>query len=75
MKPPSRRLAIAGNGVRASRDQPVRKDRAFSPRSLAHRRISDAPILSVPEPMPDLLAIGGDALEMQQQHEGFESGI
>src|SRR4051794_28700276 len=48
MKPPSRKVAIAGNGVRVSRDQPVRQDRAFSPRSLAHRRISDAPILSVP---------------------------
>src|SRR4029077_17130488 len=48
MKPPSRKLAIAGNGVRTSRNQPVRQDRAFSPKSWAHRRISDAPILSVP---------------------------
>ena len=39
---------IAGNGVRASRDQSVRQVRALSPRSLAHRSISGAPILSVP---------------------------
>ena len=40
--------AIAGNGVPASRDQSVRQARALSPRSLAHRSISGAPILSVP---------------------------
>ena len=48
MNRPSRRLAIAGNGVLASRDHLVRHARAFNPKSLAHRRISDAPILLVP---------------------------
>src|SRR5260370_13507032 len=45
--PPSRRIAIAGNGVRASRDQSVRQARALSPNSLAHRSISGTPIWSV----------------------------
>ena len=48
MNRPSRRLAIAGSGVLASRDHLVLQARAFSPKSLAHRRISDAPILLVP---------------------------
>ena len=47
-KPPSRRVAMAGKGVLASRDQSVRQARALRPRSLAHRSISGAPILSVP---------------------------
>ena len=52
MNPPSRRVAMAGKGVLASRDQSVRKARALSPRSLAHRSISGAPILSVPSRCP-----------------------
>ena len=75
MNLPSRKGAIAGNGVLASRDQLVRQARAFSPKSLAHRRISDAPILSVPSRCLICSAIGRDALEMQQRHEGFESRI
>ena len=39
---------MAGKGVLPSRDQSVRQARALSPRSLAHRSISGAPILSVP---------------------------
>ena len=48
MKPPSRRTAMAGKGVLESRDQSVRQARALSPRSLAHRSISGAPIFVVP---------------------------
>src|SRR5215831_3508713 len=47
-KPPSRRSAMAGKGVLASRDQSVRWAFALSPRSLAHRSISGAPTLVVP---------------------------
>ena len=46
--PPSRRTAMAGKGVLASRDQSVRWAFALSPRSLAHRSISGAPIFAVP---------------------------
>src|SRR5262245_40413673 len=46
--PPSRRAAMAGKGVLASRDQLVRQMRALSPRFLAHRSISGAPIFAVP---------------------------
>ena len=46
--PPSLRHAMAGSGVLASRDQPVRWTRALSPNSLAHRSISGAPIVLVP---------------------------
>ena len=46
--PPSRSDAMAGKGVLPSRDQSVRYTRALRPRSLAHRSISGAPILSVP---------------------------
>ena len=48
LKPPSRSAAIAGKGVFASRDQSLRQARALRPRSLAHRRISGAPIFVVP---------------------------
>src|SRR5215475_3506687 len=46
--PPSRSNAMAGKGVLASRDQSVRWAFALSPRSLAHRSISGAPIFVVP---------------------------
>ena len=46
--PPSLEHAMAGSGVLASRDQSVRWARALSPRPLAHRSISGAPILLVP---------------------------
>ncbi len=71
MKPPSRRDAMAGRGVRASRDHSVRQARAFRPRSLAHRIISDAPNLSGSQPMAELLAIGRHALQVQQHQEGL----
>ncbi len=48
MNPPSRSAAMAGKGVFTSRDQPVRQARALSPRSLAHRSISGAPIFADP---------------------------
>ena len=48
MNPPSRSAAIAGKGVFTSRDQSLRQARALSPRSLAHRSISGAPIFVVP---------------------------
>src|SRR5215471_6914784 len=46
--PPSRRAAMAGKGVLASRDQLVRQTRALSPRFLAQRSISVTPIFAVP---------------------------
>ena len=73
--PPSRRAAMAGSGVRASRDQSVRQARALSPSSLAHRSISGTPILSVPSRCLICPAIGRNALEVQQRHEGFEPRI
>ena len=65
---------MAGSGVLASRDQSVRWARALSPRPLAHRSISGAPICPCPADA-DLSGIGRDALEVQQRHEGFEPWI
>src|SRR6478609_2544923 len=48
MNVPSLSDAIAGNGVLVRRDQSVRTLRAFRPSSLAHRRISGAPIVWFP---------------------------
>ena len=74
-KPPSRQAAMAGRGVLASRDQPVRQARAFRPSSLAQRSISGCADLVGSQPMPDLLAIGRNALQLQQGDERFEPRI
>ena len=68
-KPPSRRAAMAGKGVLASRDQSVRQARALSPRFLGapeHLRCAN---LGCSQPMPDLFAISRNTLQMQQCHE------
>ena len=75
MKVPSRNDAMAGKGVLASRVQSVRQARALSPRSLAHRSISGAPIFVRSKAVADLFAVSRNALEVQQRHEGFEARI
>ncbi len=59
----------------ASRDQSVRQARAFRPRSLAHRIISGAPILSVPRRCLICPRSAATPFRCSSSSEGLESRI
>ena len=65
MKRPSRNVAIAGNGILASRDHLVLAARAFNPKILGAPENLRCANLVCSEPMADLLAIRRNTLEMQ----------
>ena len=65
MKLPSRRVAIAGNGILASRDHLVLAGARLQSEILGAPENLRCANLVCSEPVPDLLAIGRNTLEMQ----------